>query len=397
MPSATPARTGILFMDTCTFAGAVFSVIRSIVRSLDRARFRPIVAVDTGMTGSLQLPDDVEVTRWKFRAASGRPSVSDFGKGPVAVARFVRRENVAVLHCSQEIQCSLIGICIARLTGAKALIHQHTAPDRGGPLALRKIAIDLADANLGISEFISRSVRHNARRKRAVDCIVNGTDLKKFRPGIDGGYVRREYGIAEDEILFLQLGRLEDYKRQEDFVRAFAVAKRAVPKLRGLLIGWEDPRFGGSHRRQIEETCRQLDLGDAIITDDARTDPAHVHSAADVFVMPAVDEPFGLVVIEAMACAKPVVGVRSGALPELIVDGETGLLVPPRSPRELGEAMIRLAQDVPLRTRLGASGRARAVAKYSEERLGAQLAEVYDRLAPPRGRRSASLGDGREG
>jgi glycosyltransferase involved in cell wall biosynthesis len=307
--------------------------------------------------------------------------VGDLHKGPLAIARFVRKERIAVLHCSQEIACSLIGIGVGRLTGAKSLIHQHTAPDRGGSLALRRLAIDTADANVGISEFISASVRRYARRKRPIDCIANGTNVHAFRPGLDGDYVRRHYGIAEDEILFLQLGRLEDYKRQEDFVHAFAIARRSVPKLRGLVIGWEDPRFGGSHRRRLEELCRELDLRGALTTDDARSDPTNVHSAADVFVMPSVDEPFGLVVIEAMACAKPVIGVRSGALPELIVEGETGLLAAPGTPADLAKAIVRLALDAPLRARLGAAGRDRAVREFSEERLGTQLAEVYDRLA----------------
>jgi glycosyltransferase involved in cell wall biosynthesis len=97
--------------------------------------------------------------------------------------------------------------------------------------------------------------------------------------------------------------------------------------------------------------------------------------------MPSVDEPFGLVVIEAMACAKPVIGVRSGALPELIVEGETGLLAAPGTPADLAKAIVRLALDAPLRARLGAAGRDRAVREFSEERLGTQLAEVYDRLA----------------
>jgi glycosyltransferase involved in cell wall biosynthesis len=395
-PRPIPAK--VLFLDTGIFTGPVFSVYRSIIRSLDRERFEPLVAVDVGMKGPLL--DDIAATRWTLglelrlapRTAPGTPSGKGLSRllagtagGTLGLARWIRQNDISIVHCSQETACSLIGIALGAQTGARVVVHQHSAPDRGGPLPLRRLAIDLAHANVGVSAFICDSVLRHSLRKRPVDLVSNGVDVERFRPDVDGSAVRAEYGVRADEILLVQLGRFEPYKRQEDFARAFVLAKRQVPKLRGLIIGWEDARYNGENRRRIDQLCREAGLGDALRTDDARADPWRVHAAADAFVMPAVDEPFGLVVAEAMASAKPVIAVRSGALPEIVADGQTGVIVEPRSPEELARAFVLLSRDLELRKRMGALGRRRAVTLFSDDRLGRDFGEVYARLSSSSG------------
>lgn len=369
-------------MDTGIFAGPAFSVDRSIIRALNRSRYVPVVAISADMEGRLRLPEDVAVTRWNFSPESGRHRLlTDRKHGVLGLIRFVREREITILHCTQETVCSFLGIAVARATGARVVIHHHTAPSRGGSPLLRRVAIDLADANIAISNFIADDVLSHSLRKRPVDCVTNAVNVDEFRPGIDGRAVRAEYGVRDDEVLLLQLGRFEQYKRQLDFVKAFALARQQVPQLRGLLIGWSDPNATHSYRNDVERACREAGLGNAVILADARPDAPNVHAAADGFVMPAVDEPFGLVVIEAMSSGRPVLAVRSGALPEIVVEGETGLLTPPCDPQALAHSMIALASDSALRRRLGENGRARVLREYGEARLGPQLSAIYERVA----------------
>jgi glycosyltransferase involved in cell wall biosynthesis len=106
--------------------------------------------------------------------------------------------------------------------------------------------------------------------------------------------------------------------------------------------------------------------------------------ASDVFVMSSLWEGFGLVFLEAMSAGVPVLATRVSGVPEVVVDGETGILVPPREERPLAEAMLRLARDPELRAALGRAGRARVRARFGLDRMVDETLEVYRSLAPRR-------------
>jgi glycosyltransferase involved in cell wall biosynthesis len=212
--------------------------------------------------------------------------------------------------------------------------------------------------------------------------VVNGVDCRRFHPGVDGAAIRREYGIAPDAPLVLQLARLIQQKRQEDVVRAFALARREVPDLRGLLVGWEDPRYSGpfpGYRAELEHLCAEAGLGDSLIIADARPDAPELLAAADMVAMPALGDAWNLAVTEAMAAGKPVIGAESGGIPEQIIHGTTGFLVPPRDPAALAAHIVTLARDPQLRARMGVAARKRAES-FDETHVAAGFAPIYEAL-----------------
>jgi glycosyltransferase involved in cell wall biosynthesis len=108
-----------------------------------------------------------------------------------------------------------------------------------------------------------------------------------------------------------------------------------------------------------------------------RPDVLSLHKAFDVFVLSSVTEGLGTSLLDAMACGKPIVATSAGGIPEVVEDGVTGLLVPPRDHHALAQAIVRLLKDAGMRERLGAAGRARACEHYSAERMVQETLRVY--------------------
>jgi glycosyltransferase involved in cell wall biosynthesis len=139
--------------------------------------------------------------------------------------------------------------------------------------------------------------------------------------------------------------------------------------------------FGdGPERTRLLALSRQLGIADMVQFAGWQEDIVPSLLGLDVFVLPSSSEAFGLVIAEAMACALPVVATKVGGIPEIVRHGETGLLVPPKDPAALAEAIWTLANSLSLRVALGRAGRRRAVRHFSADRMVEQTALHYHNL-----------------
>jgi glycosyltransferase involved in cell wall biosynthesis len=160
-------------------------------------------------------------------------------------------------------------------------------------------------------------------------------------------------------------------------VRELLEAARMLPKLRFTLIGPQQPSFVATVRDAFDALADRVRL----LEPRPREEVLALYREADVFVLPTWSEGFPNVVIEAMAAGLPVVATPVGAIPDVVRDGEEGLLVPPRDAAALVRALARLADDPSLRARLGAQARARAEACYSSEVVLGELDALWSELA----------------
>ncbi len=203
---------------------------------------------------------------------------------------------------------------------------------------------------------------------------------------------RRELGLADDDVAFLCVARFAPQKAHEVLLRALAEARAAGgagARARLVLVG-DDP-FGAGRQRAAAE-ARALGLGaapdvpvlpsaDPALFLGIRRDVPALLAACDVLVMASRWEGLGLVFLEAMAASRPCLATRVSAIPEVVVDGETGLLVPPDDPSALAEGLVRLAGDPALRARLGAAGSARITERFGLDRMVEETLAVYRGVA----------------
>jgi len=131
----------------------------------------------------------------------------------------------------------------------------------------------------------------------------------------------------------------------------------------------------------LEHQIKHLGLEKHVVLAGFRPDILSVHKAFDIFVMSSVTEGLGTSVLDAMACGRPVVGTRAGGIPEVIEDGVTGILVPPRDHHAMADAIVTLLKDPGLRERMGSAGLSLADASFSAERMVQDTIRVYERIA----------------
>jgi glycosyltransferase involved in cell wall biosynthesis len=186
-------------------------------------------------------------------------------------------------------------------------------------------------------------------------------------------------GITGGGPLVVQVAQLVGHKDPLTFVRAMARVRDQVPDIEALMVG------DGPLRLDIEREVRALDLGAVVRLAGYRNDADSLLAAASVATLSSSEEGMGSVLLDALAFGLPVAATRAGGIPEVIVDGVSGLLASVRDPNALGDAIIALLRDDALRERVRMNARARAI-EFSVERMTDRTIEVYEEVLDRYGR-----------
>jgi glycosyltransferase involved in cell wall biosynthesis len=220
-----------------------------------------------------------------------------------------------------------------------------------------------------------------------VQVVYAGVDLSRFDPSrADGASVRREWGVEADEKLLVQVGARE-WKGWRDLVSAAAILSGEFPRLRTAVVACKDE----TERDRVLAFARERGVGGRVLAVGFRGDMPDVLAAADV-VADLSSEGLGITgtIREAMALGRPVVASAAGGNPELVEDGVSGLLVPPRDTSGVAAAVRRILSDPSLAARLGAAARERVVRGFSTEIRLDRIEELYYRLIAERATRGRS-------
>ncbi len=265
---------------------------------------------------------------------------------------------------------------LARAADA-ALIHANGSR----AMAYAGVAGRLAAAVIATSRAVARRFPWAPAKVRVVP---NGIDLKRFAPRPPSGALRASLGIPPAAPVLVSIGRHVPEKGYRHLVDAAALVERTKPGAHWLLVG------DGELRGELEAQARGLGLESRVHFAGWRDDVADVLALADLLVLPSESEGFGRVLVEAMAMGRAIVATAVGGVPDIVLPGETGLLVAPANPVALADAVCALLDDPARAARLGAAGRARAESSFS---LGAHVdgvERVYDEVlgrAAPEARR----------
>ena len=307
-----------------------------------------------------------------FRAFHVRAARLYDVRGALALARLLRRERVDVLHTHTHLAAAVLGRLAGRAAGAAVVSHLHIE-NHFRPQALPRAVsrtLDNATARLcsrlvAVSDATRRAFEEQGFPADRLETVPNGIALDGAAPATS---LRSDLGIPADAFLVALVGRLAPVKGQRELIEALA----RVPEAHAVLAG-EDLESGGAFRMELEAQAEPL--GDRVHFAGYRPGVAAELAEVDALVLPSRIEGMPLVVLEAMAHAKPVVATPVGGTPELVVDGETGILVD--GVDELTAALQRLARDPDEARRLGEAGRRRVEERFGEDAMTRRVLEIY--------------------
>ena len=214
-----------------------------------------------------------------------------------------------------------------------------------------------------------------------ITVIHNGIDVRRFRPGRPAADVRRELGIPAECRVLGVTGRLHPVKGHTYLLQALPDVIRQHPAVRLVLVG------DGDLRAALEEEVARLCLREVVHFAGHRSDVADITNVYDIAVLPSLQECMPFAALEAMALAKPVVASRCGGIPELVQDGNTGLMVERRNPGMLAVAILKLLESPSLARAMGDAGQQRVRAEFSVRGMLERTFVLYDVLASRRRRK----------
>ena len=292
------------------------------------------------------------------------------------LARLIKQLNPDIVHAHDP-----HGVAMAAL--ALSMSTQLAKP----PLvASRRVDFHLRGSSLSrwkyrqVDCFICAS---EAIRRMLISDGVPEVRAVTVHEGIDLGRVAAAPPAKLHEDLWLphhapivgNVAALVPHKGQRHLVEAAALVVRQVPDARFVIAG------EGELRAALEKQIKDHHLEKHVILAGFRPDVLSLHKAFDLFVMSSVTEGLGTSLLDAMACGKAVVATEAGGIPEVVIDGTTGLLVPPRDHEAMARAIVTLLKDEGLRRRMGEAGLARARDHFSAERVVQETLRVYERVA----------------
>lgn len=352
-----------------------------LIAQLDRARFRPIVLTQQGdgAIASLFRAAGVPVGEAPPSPELGhgtRLNLVDFVRIGARVAplrRALRNLAVDIVHTNDG-RTHATWAMPARSAGAKLVWHHRGSADA---LGQRYFAPLLADRIIAVSDYADSG--HRLLAKTHSDVIYSPFDTEVRH---DRHQARRmlaaELGCGPKAHLVGYSGALIDRKRPHMFVHAIALLRHTRPDLdvHGVIFG--EPLQVSA--QDVRERAASLCVADGIHLMGFRTPGSRWLAACDALLVPAVDEPFGRTLIEAMLVGTPIVAARSGGNAEALRDGALGLLVPPDDPHAMADALAALFDQPVARRRFIAAARKDARGRFGMERHAQQVMAVYDRL-----------------
>jgi glycosyltransferase involved in cell wall biosynthesis len=390
-------KIGVLFVHSQEGFGADAAVHADLMRHLDRERFEVHVACTAG-DGQTEPPAlcimrtipglRVRPTQFApgFRGRNlstvlnGVRSARAFPRDFWDLRRYVKANRIRLIHSTDRPRDAVYGVLLGRATGAKSIVHVHVKWSKIYSFPARW-AVNNSSAVFSISNYVTGTVAAMGRPLSEIHTVPNAIDLQRWDPTIDGSSLRRELGVAAGAPLLASVSRLFSWKGQRELLQAFAQVRGEIPDAKLLIVGADAPAVhGGSFTAELKALAAQLGLSEHVVFTGARSDIPEVMAACDVFTLPSFEEPFGLVFLEAMAMAKPVVAIDNGGTPEVVEHERSGLLSPPWEIAALARNIVTLLRDPELRARYGRHGRQRVEEYFNAQRMARDAERAYEKV-----------------
>ncbi len=353
--------------------GGMERFLFNLVNYIDRKKFEPIIISHAqGETISLFKSLGVQIKIIDFNFPKGFKKLIDFlgeYKFDIAQSNYF---NPALAMASSAARVPHIWYVGGYIHSVNASLNLR---QRKGILNIMFI---LSKKVICASNFIKQEFEDVGVKKTKI--IYSGVDFDEIDNTYPDYGVRNKSGCS-DGLAIGMVAHFISFKRHIDFIHAAKRVKRCLPNSKFFIIGTTYPNKEGlDYAKYLYKTVKDMGMDKDILFTGFRKDILKTIARMDLVVLPSIGEGLGLAILEAMGCGKPVVGSNSGGLKEIVVNKKTGLLVPPKNPNKLAEAMIEILKDPKRARSMGEAGRKRARRLFDITKSVRQYEELYQKV-----------------
>ena len=296
------------------------------------------------------------------------------------LARIIRTCDPAVLHAHDPHGVALAALALGfRMPWPPPrLVASRRVDFRLAGHALSRAKYRQVDRFICASDAIAHILQRDQVEPARIVTVHEGVDLEHVAeaPPVS---MHETFWLPRGAPVVLNVAALVPHKGQRHLIDAFADVVRVIPDARLVILGQ------GELHDALTRQVHHLGLDKHVLLPGFRTDVLSLMKTADLFVMSSTMEGLGTSLLDAMACARPIVATSTGGIPEVVVHEETGLLVPPRDPDSLADALITLLRDDALARQYGAAGYERVHRRFSVEHMVRETVAVYETMLAERG------------
>lgn len=291
-----------------------------------------------------------------------------------SLRRQIIDDGFDIIHC-HDYKSDIYGLLASAGLKVKRITTNHLWT--GDTLSLRVYEFvdgmisNFFDRVIAVSPRIQDEASRFCFNKKKVSLIPNGIHTDQFQPvSIDRPGLCSTFGVAANDVLIGMIGRLTPQKGH----RYMFDAMKDIPKAKLLIFG------DGALREELTALTAQLGLNERIIFCGTARDMVNIYNLIDIFVMPSLDEGLPLALLEAMACGRPVIASKVGAIPAVVTHLTNGLLIEPKDTKALAEMVNRLISDPDLRQLIAGKARETVVRDFSSVAMANKYGEIYSKL-----------------
>ncbi|MFC1678607.1 glycosyltransferase [Elusimicrobiota bacterium] len=357
--------------------GGAENLLLTLARNIDRAKFHLIVCC-------LSREDYVaeRIRECGIKVVCLRvPRIRYSYRKITALMKLLASERIDVVH-THLFQADFWGRLIAFLAKVPIVCrteHGHATSHKNKPfpyrlmrcLGIAALLDKRSDAVVYISESQRRDFGGSLQNNDNRHLIYNALDESLFVAPPDKDAIRGSNGFSRNDIIIGTTSRLVKHKGHKFLFEAVKAVVKRFPNVKLWVIG------SGTEETALRRLSSELKMDKHIVFMGLRNDVPRLMKAMDVFVQPALDEPFGITIVEAMFSGLPVIATNVGGIPEIVENGETGILVPPADSVGLADAVIALIADPGLAERFAERGREVAAARFTGRTFSREIEKLY--------------------
>lgn len=291
---------------------------------------------------------------------------------------FIRGHEFDIVH-THNYKSDFYGFLLNSVLPSGLVATCHNWPGKTRKMRMYervdKMLLKKFDALVAVSEKLRQELITGGIDEGRVRVINNGIDLGSVAPANEPRFVRTALGIRPEEKVITVVGRLSEEKGHEQLIQAFSEVCRLRKEIRLLIVG------DGPLRDRLSARVRETGTEDKVVFAGLRRDIPDILAATDIFVLPSLEEGLPMALLEAMAASRPVIATRVGAVPAVVEQAMSGLLVEPGDAAGLRENMLFMLTRPDIAAAMGKNAQSRVEKKYSSANMAAEYLKLYEKVA----------------